>query len=130
MTIQWFTPNTVLPTLTVASYGITFNSGALDLLKGFSSVRLGCDPKNKVLLIELHKESNSSGFSIPEINENTKNVRITCREFVQFLQVKCKIDVSNPVKFFIQKSGENRIEIDLSTFIPSNKTKKTKAKES
>ncbi|MBA2871029.1 hypothetical protein HNQ85_001299 [Anoxybacillus calidus] len=121
MPIQWFSPNTPIPTLTIASYGISFNSGSTYYLKDVKKIMLGCDTEKKKLYIKLLKGDNEPGFSVPTINENTKSVRISCREFVQYLDVKCKIDTSKASKYFIDIVG-NEMIVDLNTPIPIEKS--------
>lgn len=116
MTIQWFSPNTSLPTITVASYGINFNNSSLNYLKGTKGVMLGCDISSKVMYVKLLQQDESNGFSIPNIKEEVKNVRISCKEFVQFLSIKIKIDITKPTKYFADFNKEdNHFIVDLSS---------------
>ncbi|MEH7035831.1 hypothetical protein V7054_27130 [Priestia megaterium] len=116
MTIQWFSPNTSLPTVTVASYGINFNNSCLGYLKGTKGVVLGCDISSKKMYVKLLHQDESNGFSIPNIKEEVKNVRISCKEFVQFLSIKIKIDITKPTKYFADfDEKEGQFIVDLSS---------------
>jgi hypothetical protein len=128
MSIQWFTPNTALPTITIASYGIGFNAGALQFLGNIKSVALGCDVQSRRVYIKLL--SDDSGFTMPEITDKTKNIRISCREFVHYLHAKCRIDISNPVKYYIDvKDNGEQLVVDLNAMVPSSRRKKNKQRD-
>lgn len=128
MSVQWFTPNKAIPAITIASYGLSFNAGCLQYLNGVETVLLGCDQENKKVHVKCLKNGDKTGFSIPNIDQNTKNVRISCREFVQFLQLKFKLDVSKPYKFFVDEVLENELIIDLSSPVLLEKKTKPKTK--
>ncbi|NTU22467.1 hypothetical protein HPY28_19275 [Brevibacillus sp. HB1.2] len=128
MTIQWFSPNKAIPSITIASYGISFNAGCLIYFENASSVLLGCDTSSKKLYVKFLKDGDSSGFSVPQIDEKTKNVRISCREFIQFLQLKFKFDVSKSLKYYVDIVSEDQFVVSLDDPITSEKKSK-KGKE-
>ncbi|UFJ40373.1 hypothetical protein LOK74_20445 [Brevibacillus humidisoli] len=125
MSVQWFSPNKTIPAITIASYGISFNAGCLPYFKDVESVMLGCDTTTKKVHVKLLKNEEGSGFSVPKIDEKTKNVRISCREFVQFIQLKFKYDVSKTYKFFVDEVLENELIIDLSSPVVLEKKAKS-----
>lgn len=128
MTVQWFSPNKAIPSITIAPYGISFNAGCLMYFEGVSSILLGCDTASKRLYVKLLKDGDNSGFTVPQIDEKTKNVRISCREFIQFLQLKLKFDVSKPLKYYIDDISEDQFVVDLDNPITlEKKQRKNKA---
>jgi hypothetical protein len=125
MTIQWFTSKMTIPSVSIASYGFTFNSGSLQFFREIPSVLLGYDSTQKKVYVKLLRDRDETAFSIPELDERTRSIRISCRDFVQFLQVKTKLDFEKPVKYFADWDEEsNLLIVDLTAPISSSKAKK------
>ena len=125
MAIKWFDNTTTYPTITLAKYGVTFNIGCLPYLnKGTNSLVFGCDPEQNKVHIKI-RTGGDSGFTVPEITDTTRTIRISCKEFVQYLQVRCGVNLEKAKKYYADfDEKENEFVIDLTTPIPSRKQTK------
>ncbi len=119
MAIQWFSPNTMIPIVTVAEYGLTFNSGCLPYFQTARSLQLGGDAREKKMYVRLLTDRKTPGFLIPDRTAGTKNIRISCREFVQFLKFKCQIDIVKSPRFYLDADTDGRLVADLTAPLAS-----------
>ncbi|MFP3726380.1 hypothetical protein U8V72_14425 [Priestia filamentosa] len=125
MSIQWFSPSTNIPIISIASYGITLNIGAVSHLINAKSITTGFDENERKIFIKIHRKEDV-GFLFPKVDKNTKSIRIACKDFIQFLQVKSKTDFSKAVKFYATYiPKEDHFVIDLRDSLPE-KRKQTK----
>lgn len=127
MSIDWFDSTKALPTVTVASYGLTLNASAAELLKDAKRVRLGLGKDCKKLYIKAAQVGEDGTFAFPDIKEEAKNVRITCKEFIQFVSLKCSINTQETEKYYATWDEENTaLAIDLGKKIQRPKRKEKK----
>lgn len=125
MAIKWFDNTTTYPTITLAKYGVTFNIGCLPYLNKGKSLVFGCDPEQNKVHIKILTDGKSTGFMVPEINDETRTIRVSCKEFVQYLQVRCGVNLEKAKKYYADFNEiENEFVIDLDTPIPGRKQTK------
>ena len=92
MKFDWYDPDTGAPIISIASYGINFSSGAIDVLGKPAYIKIGIDSENNILGIKplQHEEDGVIKF----INrERQGNVRITSKDFIRFIKSKLDEDI-------------------------------------
>lgn len=123
MAVMWFSPGTGVPMVTLAPYGLTFNSACLEFMQTASSIKLGCDCKEGKLIVVLLNDK--SGFNIPPMDNEVKNIRISAKEFIQYVSVKCGINIVESPKYFIEIVSNTELFIDLKSPIIARKRTKS-----
>jgi len=126
MPIKWFSPNKNTSIVTIAHYGITFNYGAVEHLKKYKKILLGCDAENKILVFKPIKSEIEQGYEMFKKNQKTKNIRIGCKEFAKYIDSKFQLDLENQsIKFYIDIDEESeQMIVDLTKPIQSKKEEK------
>lgn len=100
MAIEWYDSQKPLPTVTVAPYGLNLSSSSVEYFSGTAKIKLGIDTSQKRILIKPATADEEGTFTFPEINENQKTARISCKDFVQFVAIKIGIDIEKSEKYF------------------------------
>lgn len=128
--IQWFSPQQGSLTVSIASYGITLSQAATQYLNGGEKVRFGISEDNKQLFIQIVDQVEEDAYSIPEGLKEGKPIRITCKEFIRFLQFKAIISIDSSSKFFATFDPSTKIiTADLDKEINKGKEEKQITKE-
>ena len=97
----WSTPSSRAPIVSVASYGITFNSSVIELMKRPEGVMIGFDENNKVVGIKPlcdNEEAISKGFLFAS-KERKGYVRIGNKDFIKYVSKKTGKDFSTAVRY-------------------------------
>lgn len=122
--IEWFDATKTLPTVTIANYGITLNTTAAEILKGTERIKLGLDSSCKKIYLKKVPSYEEGSFAFTDINEKNRNIRISCKEFIQFLSVKCNLNTSESEKYYVIWDEENNsLVVDLSKKIQKPRRK-------
>ncbi|MFK2827126.1 hypothetical protein QYG89_15935 [Bacillus sp. B190/17] len=123
--IKWFSPNQGILTVSIASYGITLGQSANQYLSGGEKIRFGISESKDYLFIQIVDSSEDDSYSIPEGIQGSKPIRITCREFIRYLQLETDINTKNTNRYYTSFDSSSRIfTVDL------NKELKREKKES
>lgn len=122
--IEWYDATKSLPIITVANYGLTLNTTAAEILKGTERVKLGISTDCKKIYLKSVPGTELGSFAFSDITDKTKNVRISCKEFIQFLSVRCNLNVNESEKYYAFWDVENEsLFIDLNKKIQRAKRK-------
>lgn len=128
--VQWFSPQQGSLTVSIASYGITLSQAATQYLNGGEKVRFGISEDNKQLFIQIVNQSEEDAYSIPEGLKEAKPIRITCKEFIRFLQFKSSINIDTTSKFFASYDPNSKIiTADLNKELNKGKEAKQTTKD-
>lgn len=94
------------PVVTLSSFGIAFNKGAIDALGSPNQVIIGYDAENRAIGIRARGEDTASPFY--EFAHRAKNdwVRIGAKDFVKYLAKISGIDFLTKAKQFIPEFDE------------------------
>ena len=93
MNYIWYNPTIGSPFVSIATYGITFSSGAIEEMGSPQYVKLGLDADKKVLAIKPCDANDSK--KIEFINKKRNGyVRISNKDFIRFLQSKMPNDIT------------------------------------
>ncbi|WP_102272520.1 hypothetical protein [Cytobacillus massiliigabonensis] len=112
--ISWFSPQQGMLTISIASYGITLSQAATQYLKGGEKVRFGISEDSNQLLIQIVDQNEEDSYSIPDGIKEGKPIRITCKEFIRFLQFKTNINIETTSKYFASYDTSSKIiTVDL-----------------
>ncbi|HYF82399.1 MAG TPA: hypothetical protein VEB00_05150 [Clostridia bacterium] len=112
----WSTPNARAPIITIAPYGITFNSATVELLGKPKRLMIGYDEKSKVVGMKpINDDANSKSFEFIK-KERNGYVRIGNKDFIKYLINKKEIDfkIRNTYKYIADwDSDDELLIIDL-----------------
>lgn len=94
------------PVITLSSFGISFNKGAVDLLGSPEQIIIGYDDKNRVIGIRARGNDTESPYY--DFASRVKNdwVRIGARDFTKYLAKISNIDFISKAKQFIPEFDE------------------------
>lgn len=113
---EWYSPRIGAPIVSIATYGLTFSSGAVEALGNAQFVMLGFDEEKGVIGVKACDEDNAKAI---EFYGRIRNgyVRISNKDFIRFLESKMpedfKVD-SKAIKYFTRWDKENEIlTVDL-----------------
>lgn len=85
MPIKWFSPNKNTSIITIAHYGVTFNYGAVEHLKKYKKILLGCDVENKTLILKLVKNEIGQGYELFKKIKKQKILELDARNSLNIL---------------------------------------------
>ncbi len=97
----WTAPTGGVPIVSIASYGITFSAGAIEMLGKPEAVLIGFDEKNGVVGVKPLRDAevqNPKAFRFME-RERQGYVRIGCKDFVKVLSSRTGIDFTDTVRY-------------------------------
>ena len=128
--IQWFSPQQGSLTVSIASYGITLSQAAALYLNGGEKVSFGISEDNSQLFIQIVDQNEEDAYSIPETLKEAKPIRITCKEFIRFLQFKTNINIETTSKHFASYDGSSKMfKVDLNKELNKGKDSKKITKD-
>lgn len=84
MEISWYDPSVGTPIVTVASYGLTFNEGAINELKNPKYVRLGYVKEENCIVVQPLENNETGAIAFAE-KRRDKYIRIQNRDFIRFV---------------------------------------------
>lgn len=98
----WSTPSSGAPIVSIASYGLTFNASAIELLKKPEKVLLGFDQTAKVIGVKPvtaeDEAEGTKGFTFAK-RERSGYIRISNKDFIQYVSNKVGIDLTKTTRF-------------------------------
>lgn len=97
----WTAPTGGVPIVSIASYGITFSNGAIEMLGKPEAVLIGFDEKNGVVGVKPlqgAETQNPKAFKFME-RERQGYVRIGCKDFVKVLSSRTGIDLTGTTRY-------------------------------
>jgi hypothetical protein len=104
MNFEWYNPKTGAPVVSLANYGLTFSSGAVEVMGEPKFILLGFDDEGKILGVKPCEEFISK--------KRHGYVRISSRDFIRFLESRMpdgfKIE-DKAAKYFTKWDKEARI---------------------
>jgi len=98
----WSAPSAGAPIVTIATYGITFNSSSIEVLRRPTKVMIGFDDKQKVIGVKpLYEKGENEIKSFP-FAERERNgyVRIGNKDFIKYVSSRTEIDFTTSKKYF------------------------------
>jgi hypothetical protein len=105
----WTAPSGGVPIISIANYGITFNSGAIEMLGRPQAVLIGYDEENRVLGIKPLQDSEAAhpkAFRFIE-RERQGYVRIGCKDFVKLLASRTERDFTMTTRYAARRLDES-----------------------
>lgn len=115
--IIWSTPSSGAPIVTIATYGITFNSSTIDLMNNPKRIEMGYSPKlNKVLIKPSNKSKEEGSFAFASRANKRGYIRIGNKDFVKYIANKSGLPITKEsIRFPATWDSKNKIlKIDLS----------------
>jgi hypothetical protein len=125
MAIQWYNAQTgSAPIVSIANYGITFSSGAVEILSAPKYVMFGFEEDTKSIVISPCLEATES--SLEFINKKRNGyVRISNKDFMRFIESKMENNfkiTKNAIKYLAKwKKDEKLLYIYLDNPIDKDK---------
>lgn len=122
---EWFDKSIGVATVSIGSYGITFNTAVLNMFpKDTKYIRLGFDKDGGIIGIMPMSKADNSAF---EVNINTDKgwVRIYSKDFVRYVEVNnSNVDLTKTEKYMVEWNAElNMAIIDLNKKVKYNSNK-------
>lgn len=114
---MWSSPSAGAPIVSIALYGITFNSAVLDILKRPEMIMIGYDEREKVIGVKpiTKQEDDGKGFVFAE-RERRGNVRIGNKDFLRYIATSAELNLEKSEKFIASwDEQENILIVDLNT---------------
>lgn len=108
MEISWYDPSVGTPIVTVATYGLTFNEGAINELKNPNYVRLGYVKEENCIVVQPLKEKETGAISFAEKRRN-KYIRIQNRDFIRFVTRHFDVDLEKSVRIPVYWDENNGV---------------------
>jgi len=97
----WSSPSSGAPIVSIATYGITFNSAAIQLIGNPKKIMMGYDVNKKIIGIKpINDETkkNPHAFTFAE-RERKGMIRIGNKDFVKYVSRKADIDISTSNRY-------------------------------
>lgn len=86
MTIQWYNAKTgSAPIVSLATYGVTFSSGALDMLDNPQFIMMGFDKDKNSIVVQPCSQENDNTIEFIAKKRNGY-VRISNKDFIRFIE--------------------------------------------
>lgn len=109
MSIEWFNVKKGIETVTIAEYGIVLNEAAYSNFLNASKIKLGYDKKYKRIYIKPCDVDDDYGISITNNTKITKNLRISCSDFIKFISINYKINFNTSKRYSAIWDGVNEM---------------------
>lgn len=107
----WTAPSGGAPIISIASYGITFNSFVIEIMKRPEKIMMGFDEEKKVVgfkPIYNKKDDNPKCFPF---RERKGYVRIGNRDFIKYISNKTGIDFTNSIRYIADWNEEEQLAV-------------------
>jgi hypothetical protein len=109
----WSTPNSGAPIVSIAIYGITFNTGAIEILNKPAKIMMGFDEDKKIIGFKPTTTDNVQAFPFME-KERKGYIRIGNKEFIKYISSKTGNDFKKSIKYLPNwDKNEQILIIDL-----------------
>ena len=108
MSIEWFDASRPLPSVSIAPYGLTLNVSAAEYFTNTKRVRLGINASQKKLYIKADANSENGTYALPENLKGRKTVRISCKDFINYLAIKMNLTIENSEKYLATWDEEEK----------------------
>lgn len=112
----WTAPSGGAPVVSIASYGITFNSVVIDMMHKPNKIMIGYDDSKKVVGVKAiyrKEEENEKCFPFIE-RERNGYVRIGSKDFVKYLSNRTGLDFKNSTRYIgVWDEEQNLLTINL-----------------
>ena len=114
---MWSAPSSSAPVVTIARYGITFNSTTIEMMGRPKNILMGVDVKKRVVGFQAVEDadSNTKSYSFAERESKAGYIRIGNKDFVDYISTIAGFDTRKTYKFFGRWDSERQLlTIDLS----------------
>lgn len=108
MQISWYDPSVGTPTVTVASYGLTFNEAATNELRNAPYVRLGYVKDKNWIVVQPLEENQVAALAFFE-RKRDKYVRLQSRDFMRFITRHYDLNLEKSVRIPAYWDEENNV---------------------
>lgn len=109
----WSSPSSGAPIISIAKYGITFNSASIDLLNKPAKIQIGYDNNEKVIGVKPAENSQQNAFTFAE-KDKKGYIRIGNIDFVKYVANKAGIDITKTTRYAAEWNDiEGALIIDL-----------------
>lgn len=108
---MWSAPSAGAPIVSIATYGITFNSTTIEILKNPERIKMGFDDKQKVIgIMPTTDENDLRSFEFKK-KEKNNYARIGNKDFVKYISNKTGLDFKAAKKFIPEWDEDDQILI-------------------
>lgn len=110
----WTNPSAGAPIVSIASYGITFNSATIEMLKKPRNILIGFDTNAKVIGVKpIDDETNPKAYDFAE-KERKGYIRIGNRDLIKYISSQIGIDYSKSIRYLANwDENEQILIVDL-----------------
>lgn len=125
--IIWSSQSSGAPIVTIATYGITFNSSTIELMDTPKKIKMGYSPKFNKVLIKPTNQEDSKSFEFASREKKRGYIRIGNKDFVKYIANQSNLPlIENSIRFPAEWDSKNNIlVVDLNNPI-DDKYKKLK----
>lgn len=97
MDIKWYQPSLGVPTVTIASYGISFNKAAIAELNDSPYIRLGYVKKERLIVVQALDEKQEEALTFSE-RKRDGYIRINNKDLVKFITRYFDINLERAIR--------------------------------
>jgi hypothetical protein len=107
MDFEWYNPKAGAPIISIANYGLTFSSGAIEAMGNPKRIMLGFNTTNKTIGVKPCDDANEKGIEFYSKVKNG-NVRLSSKDFIRFIKSKMddSFQIENTATKYIAKWDE------------------------
>jgi len=117
MEIDWFNPGYKIPTVSIANYGIVFNSTSVEKLKKSEYIKIGYDYKANNLIVKPCKEEDKDAVRFYSRISEYNTVKISLKSLIRFLKsrVSERVEIKDQAKSYpaVYEEGREALIVDL-----------------
>ena len=113
MEIKWYNPNIKSPTVSIASYGLIFSNGAIEVLNSPKYILLGFSKEESILYIKPTDAKTETAIEFySKFDTRSNYIRINDKNFVKFLESQLADEwkfTNRVIKFDAKWDEENEL---------------------
>lgn len=126
MTIKWYNPQVGAAVVSIANYGITFSSGAVEALGNPRHIMLGFDDENKCIVVKPCDDTQKERIEFAS-KKRDGYVRISNKDFIRFILSRTdNLQIGNRAVKYLGKWDKDNDLFYVCLDAPLNKQTKTK----
>lgn len=108
--IIWSSQSSGAPIVTIATYGITFNSSTIELMNTPERIKMGYSPKSNKVLIKPSNKNDSKSFKFAAREKKRGYIRIGNKDFVKYIANQSNLPlIENSIRFPAEWDSQNNI---------------------
>jgi|Wag4MinimDraft_17_1082658.scaffolds.fasta_scaffold00368_1 hypothetical protein len=110
--VIWSSQSSGAPIVTIATYGITFNSSTIDLMNKPKRIKMGYSPNSNKVLVKPTNEQDGKSFEFAAREKKRGYIRIGNKDFVKYIANQSNLPlIKDSIRFPAEWDSQNQLLI-------------------